>query len=666
MKDESLTQVSEKKTLRDTVLYPSSKADDEKNNVTQQLQWSISSEQNLLLVASKSEATDTNEKPPMVSSSAGQNLVAENSNKVKSEKAGGSNAGEHAGLEGDSRFDQESKPSSISQKQEECGAPSTDKGHGISCMDNNVDDKEVCECSNSAMQGTNTEIASEEGEVHLSTKESNLTVVGDETKVDSASARGGSEIGAKLGFDLNEGLSVDDGKSGEPVSFCSISPMQIPVTSSSCGLSASITVASAAKGPFVPPEDLLRNKRELGWKGSAATSAFRPAEPRKVVEAPLGSSKGPLPDVPACKQARRPFDFDLNVADETILVDNGDQGYGEESNLKNNPTHELMTAASFRCSGGLDLDLNKVDEASNVGPSGQRVEFLTPSIKASPSSIFVNGEASGRRDFDLNNGPANEEIHVEQASYNQHARSNIAFQPSFGARINGSTAGNFFAWYPPGTSYSVSMVPSSLPEKEAFPIGGIGSGPQRVISASTSSLSFNHDDYKGSVLSSTPAMPFHSTPFQYPVFPFGTSFPLPTSALSGGPSGYMDPAATAARISAIPSQSIGTTAAVPFQYPQPFVVSRSIPDVAHNSIAENAQKWGKQGLDLNSGPGGAGVEGRDESQPTVPRQMAAIGSQSVAEEQARVYNMSGGVLKRKEPEGGWNMDKLNFKQSSWR
>nr|GEW47594.1 bromo adjacent homology (BAH) domain, transcription factor IIS [Tanacetum cinerariifolium] len=37
---------------------------------------------------------------------------------------------------------------------------------------------------------------------------------------------------------------------------------------------ALITVAAAAKGPFFPSDYLLRGESELGWKGSAVTSAF--------------------------------------------------------------------------------------------------------------------------------------------------------------------------------------------------------------------------------------------------------------------------------------------------------------------------------------------------------------------------------------------------------
>ncbi|KAJ4720429.1 BAH domain [Melia azedarach] len=121
------------------------------------------------------------------------------------------------------------------------------------------------------------------------------------TSIDASfSASGMSDMEAKVEFDLNEGFNGDDGKYGESNNFTSpgcpgaaqqlISPSPLPVSSGSSSLPASITVAAAAKGPFVPPEDLLRSKGELGWKGSAATSAFRPAEPRKILEIAIGGN----------------------------------------------------------------------------------------------------------------------------------------------------------------------------------------------------------------------------------------------------------------------------------------------------------------------------------------------------------------------------------------
>nr|TKS16032.1 hypothetical protein D5086_0000026050 [Populus alba] len=58
------------------------------------------------------------------------------------------------------------------------------------------------------------------------------------------------------------------------------------------------------KRAFVPPEDLLKSRRGACWKGSAATSAFRPAEPRKALEFPLGTANISLPDAMVSKPGR--------------------------------------------------------------------------------------------------------------------------------------------------------------------------------------------------------------------------------------------------------------------------------------------------------------------------------------------------------------------------
>uniref|UniRef100_A0A803L8S6 TFIIS N-terminal domain-containing protein n=1 Tax=Chenopodium quinoa TaxID=63459 RepID=A0A803L8S6_CHEQI len=658
VKGSSLNVEFEKKAHKDAALCPPN--DDDKKQVSQGLRSNIVLEQKSHAVAVKVDSAITNEKPVMVS------------NDVKSEKAEGVAVCGLASQSGKRILDKESD-SSVPEKEGEhelCGA---DVDLGRSCKDQNSENKDATaqQCDISGAQVSCTAIALSEAELHSNAERAKVTKMDEERKERSVSATDnvslppasrGPDVDTKLGFDLNKGFNVDEGRNGEPVNLgsgpcpdivCSVSPLQIPVCSASCGLPASITVAAAAKGPFVPPDDLLWNKRELGWKGSAATSAFRPAEPRKSL----------LPDSPAPRPARIPLDIDLNVADESG---------GQEFYVRNNPVCELMTTASLRSSGGLDLDLNKVDETSDMTHVGrhmtsntQRFEVSTQHVKASTSNVYSNGGGSGKRDFDLNDGPAAEELPVEPIPSRQLNSGYIPLQSPFAPRINSSDTGNCFSWYPPGTSYSVSMTPSALPDREAFSLVGIGGGPQRVVGGPTTALSFNPDAYNGSVLSSSPALPFHPAPFQYPVLPLGTSFPLPTSALAGGSSGYMDPTA-GGRISAIPSQLVGNAAAVSFQYPHAYVVSRPIPDTGNNSVIGGNHIWGKQGLDLNSGPGVLDVEGRDESLPIVSRQVSTISSQSLADEQARMYSMGGGHMKRKEPEGGWNIDKLNFKQPSWR
>ncbi|MQL69056.1 hypothetical protein Taro_001344 [Colocasia esculenta] len=199
-------------------------------------------------------------------------------------------------------------------------------------------------------------------------------------------------ISSKLSFDLNEGFSGDEGTT------------VLPVVSTTPGC------------PFVPPETLLKSKGEPGWKGSAATSAFRAAEPRKVLEIPLGTSDVHPSDAAANKQCRLPFD--LNVVDDGVLEDIASQSSAKEGGPELGVISDHSTL--LRSSGWLDLDLNRADESTDNGeiPAtviwGEEVPLL--SVR-SASGGFPNRDASILRDFDLNNGPGLDEGAVAIPSF---------------------------------------------------------------------------------------------------------------------------------------------------------------------------------------------------------------------------------------------------------
>ncbi|EEF52046.1 conserved hypothetical protein [Ricinus communis] len=497
----------------------------------------------------------------------------------------------------------------------------------------------------------------------------------------SLSAAGGSDIEAKVEFDLNEGFNADDGRYGEMSNLkapeCStaiqlINPLPLPVSSASTGLPASITVASAAKRPFVPPEDLLKNRGELGWKGSAATSAFRPAEPRKTLETSAGTSTFLLDAAAVIKPSRPPLDFDLNVPDERILEDMASRGsvHGTVSvaNLSNNLNlqhDEIVVSEPVRGSGGLDLDLNRVEEPNDVGnhltSNGRRIDAHLQGVKSSSGAV-LNGESTVRRDFDLNDGPLLDEVNAEVSPFSQHIRNNTPSQPSVsGLRLNNTEMGNFSSWFSQVNSYPAVAIQSILPERgeQPFPMVTPG-GPQRILPPS-GSTPFNPDVYRGPVLSSAPAVPFPASPFQYPVFPFGTNLPLPSATFSGGSSTYVD-SSSGGRLCfpAVHSQVLAPAGAVPSHYTRPFVVS--LQDNSNNSGSESSRKWVRQGLDLNAGPLGPDMEGKDETPSLASRQLSVANAQAFVEEQSRMYQVAGGgILKRKEPDNGWE----SYKQSSW-
>ncbi|RWR83288.1 Bromo adjacent BAH domain-containing protein [Cinnamomum micranthum f. kanehirae] len=502
-------------------------------------------------------------------------------------------------------------------------------------------------------------------------------------EVSSLSNATGSDTAAKLDFDLNEGFPVDEGNPSDPVMSIApgctsavqlSSPMPYPVSPLTSSLPASVTVAAAAKGPFVHAENLLRCKGELGWKGSAATSAFRPAEPRKVLEMLLSAT-----DVTSCdnapgKHSRPPLDIDLNVPDERILEDvtsrstvqESGSGSGTASNNRDLGHNAIFSSSTVRSAGGLDLDLNRADEGTENGQlsvSTTRRYELLPVISSS-SGGFSNGEVNILRDFDLNNGPGLDEVGAESAQRNQHAKSSGP-SPSHvaGLRMNNPEFGSISSWFPPGSSYPPVNIPSLLQDRgeQTYPFVATA-GPHRMLGPPASGT-FGSDLYRGPVLSSSPAMGFPpAAPFPYGSYPFGNSFPLASTSFAGGATTFVDSSSGGAScFPAVPSQLVGPAGSVSSHYPRQYMMG--LPEGTGGG-AESSRKWGRQSLDLNAGPGSTDVVGRDERLTSISGQLSVANPQGLTEEQARAYQTTGGPMRRKEPEGGWEPDRFSYKQPS--
>ncbi|KAI3976316.1 hypothetical protein MKX01_021858 [Papaver californicum] len=517
----------------------------------------------------------------------------------------------------------------------------------------------------------------------------------------------GSDTATKLDFDLNEGIPLDEGNQGDvtPVPGDSPAPnlpstLQFSIPSISCSLPASITVAAAAKGGFLPPiVNLSRSKGEIGWKGSAATSAFRRAEPRKVLEMSLCAADVPQTDS-AVKQGLRLLNFDLNVADERVLEHTSSQSYThgthKESGFINHRdlgrSEVFGPAAPGRSAfAGLDLDLNRVDEDTDISSfsmtSSRRLEVpLLPVRSSSSSGVYSGGEVNVLRDFDLNNGPGVDELSAEPTVVRQHAKGNLPFLASVGQRMDNMEMGGLSSWFLMGNSYSAVAVPSILPERgeQHYPVVS-GTGTHRKLRPSGGGTNFGLDVYRGPpVLASSPAVAYSAaTAYQYPGFPFGASFSLPSTSFSGGSATYLDSSAGARLgFAAVPSQLLGPPTAG--HYHRPYVIS--VPEGTSNApggpeSSSSTRKWGRQGgLDLNAGPGGSDMEvGREDRYPSAAsrQQPVAVSSQAfLTEEQGRMYYnhqaaAGAAALKRKEPEGGWDMERFSYKQqqqqppSSW-
>ncbi|VFQ73392.1 unnamed protein product [Cuscuta campestris] len=467
---------------------------------------------------------------------------------------------------------------------------------------------------------------------------------------------------SKMKFDLNEGFVTDDGKYSEVATAiahgCSSVPLPSPVTSLRTSVPASITVASAAKGPFVPPEELLRFKGVVGWKGSAATSAFRPAEPRKVFFMPLSSVVVSQSEASSCKHARPLFNFDLNVPDERVIEEIRDSSAAVIGSNQYDLRNEASDSPSVRSSAGLDLDLNKVDESNDVGQCSvssvhgfdrQAAHSKPPECGASRSEL--------KRDFDLNNGPVTDDVIVEHSLFLQNIRGSVNFQQaSSRLRMNNQEIGRFSSWVPEGSPYS--QITSLMPDRGelSFPI--LSPGAHRILDHAPVGTPFAPGVYRGTVLPSSPAVHFQSASFPCSVFPYGTTIPLQPGSYSLGPSSCIE-STSAGRPYAplVDSHSFGCASTVPPQFLRPYIVG--LPDSINNGSTVNDRKWSMQGLDLNAGPRAVDIEEQVESIPY--RQLSIVGSQALSEENSRLYPIPGGFLKRKEPEGGLDKDPFGYK-----
>ena len=664
-----------------------------KKGVSEGLNSGVKREQKPSPITTHSESVKGKDGELLHTSGSGEDMPLKNVDEVKVEKADEVDSKSHVNQTEEQNSEWKSNAPMIREDRvvpHLGSAENEEKGNGKVDHRENLEGKEVKEelCAGPALPEVSTALRAQEtgqlvrtGAVKLTISEGDKAQESTSTTIDAASsAVGVSDMEAKVEFDLNEGFDGDDGKYGESSNFivpgCSgvvqqlVSPLPLPVTSVSSSLPSSVTVAAAAKGPFVPPEDLLRSKVELGWKGSAATSAFRPAEPRKILEMPLGVTSISVPDSTSGKLGRPLLDIDLNVPDERVLEDLASRSSvqdtvtaSDHTNNRDGSRCEVMGSKSVRGSVGLDLDLNRAEELIDIGnystSNGNKIDV--PVQPGTSSGGLLNGEVNVRRDFDLNDGPVLDDCSAEPSVFPQHPR-NVSQAPVSGLRLSSADTVNFSSWFPRGNTYSTIAVPSVLPDRGEQPFPIIAPcAPQRMLAPPTSGSPFGPDVFRGPVLSSSPAVPFPSAPFQYPVFPFGTSFPLPSATFSGGTTTYVD-SSSGGRFCfpAVNSQLMGPAGAVPSHFPRPYVVS--LPDGSNSASSESSWKRSRQSLDLNAGPGVPDIEGRDETSPLVPRQLSVAGSQVLTEDQARMYQqMAGGHFKRKEPEGGWD----GYKRPSW-
>uniref|UniRef100_A0A804LNQ5 BAH domain n=1 Tax=Zea mays TaxID=4577 RepID=A0A804LNQ5_MAIZE len=481
--------------------------------------------------------------------------------------------------------------------------------------------------SNSHVKSEGVNSQQSEQSAKQSSKKSSDGVCGKEDHVlsdeegSSLAAHTKSNATAKLDFDLNEGIPGDDGHQSETTAspvVCSsaihltgLLPFTSPTTS---GLPpAPITVAAPAKGPFVPPENLLRAKPEIGWKGSAATSAFRPAEPRKILEMPAATRDIPVSHA-AGKQSRPTLGFDLNVADDQALEEDFPQSSAQTTCSESGNTRSRDGSSR---SAGIELDLNRADEVADNGQfvpnASHRVEVPLFSTRSLPR-VLSNAGANSSRDFDLNSGPDLYDVGTEPAPRSLPSKntSSIQFLPQVPVRMNSDAmSNNISPWLVSTSPCGPVAIQSFLPSREQpYPLEA-APGAQRIIAPTADGGQFGGVPY----------------------------FPTLSSSL------------------------VGPAGALPSQHSRQYAIN--LAEGSSSSVRDGNRKWESQGLDLNSGPGSIDLEGKDERMPLPVRQNLIPPLHGFVEDQGRIYQMPVVGTKRKEPDGSWDSERSTYKQLPW-
>ncbi|KAG6545391.1 hypothetical protein Mapa_013240 [Marchantia paleacea] len=531
---------------------------------------------------------------------------------------------------------------------------------------------------------------------------------------------GGSDVSERPDFDLNEGIVVEESPHDDSTTS-PIDPVPVSAAISSSatlqanGVGAPIAIVTATKGAFVLPASPMRTKSELGWKGSAATSAFRPAEPRRT---PERQAESVLPDpvqsmevvktAQDVKKVRLPLNIDLNVADDrgfdeagmstvatttTISSQGSAVGISSQAAPVSSVSLSGITHHSEQSTSGSQpqmvensgarpiLDLNLTDESEESGTLLDTDQILPEAMGSSTKSNNSSSSQISSRvmfDFDLNDGPSVEDPVVDDQPVVQSVRgsrlSNAPFIAVPGLR-RGAEVVSVAPWFT-NTPFPAVAIPSFSNREPPYSVAAAAAA-QSYLSAGQGPAPFSSDMYR--VTAGLPSAPGVAFPSSTPAYQYGT-FPLPSGF------GFSSAASFAANNAAPYMESPGSSS---FPVSSSAVVASSFvrPPYLVSGIAEmgpsdsgggsgGGGSWGaRPSLDLNAGPEAADVDGgRDDGMNIRQRHETSIMAGQVSLEQFRVFrgaptagSVGAPLPKRKEPDGGWDLYRSSeFKQQAWR
>lgn len=423
-------------------------------------------------------------------------------------------------------------------------------------------------------------------------------------------------------FDLNQEVCSDE-------MDCPMNPLT-PISFVSASRPA------AAPGLPIAP---LQFEGSLGWKGCAATSAFRPASPRRIPDGDKTLSIGGTRD--SSKQRHHCLDIDLNVAEggdelgKQIPVSSGLPS--GESSVEVSPMRSARLKLDLNCLGD-DGDPPMLDSRMGEQLFNNRNSHRSPSPASSSSSMQPS-----LRNIDLNDRP-----YVQNDALDQGPIRSSQFANLYGGRKSDAPAISIM-----GTRVEVDRK-DFLSQTPSLPNG------KSVEPAMDASMT--RAGGVGGVLGMGPTMSYaHS-----PVYGYNGLTTGPTMSFSSavyGPAGSI-PYMVDSRGATVVPQIVGSASAVPPSYPQsPFIMSIGGVQQGPNSVGPS-----RPNFDLNSRfmmeAGNRDLGGL--------RQLFIPGQGRSMEEHLRTNlqpsSSSGVGGKRKEPDSGWEPYPFNYKhqQPPWK
>ncbi|KAK9740014.1 hypothetical protein RND81_03G004600 [Saponaria officinalis] len=422
-----------------------------------------------------------------------------------------------------------------------------------------------------------------------------------------------------LEFDLNQEFSSEDIDHNNQVD----------------AFSNPVSVVSASKAVVAPalPAGPLKFEGSLGWKGSAATSAFRPASPRRTFDSNRAALSGGATSS-GSRQRQDYLNIDLNVAGGDLKAVN--HMSGKEKQIL--PLAECSFELSSKQSGRLTFDLNQIEEDGNPPAASQWMLggnfFGSQKSRRSPSPASSSSCVQPlTRNFDLNDNPSNgndpSDIHpfLWGSSSNRKANPFVANQES-------DSAVSIL-----GTKVQKSSFPTQTPLH--FPNGRAGEP------------SIDINLFRGPLMGSGPSVPYPQSSYGYNGLAMGPSVSFPSAPPIYG-SATPVPYVFDTRGHPFAPHIVGATSAVPpSSYSQPSLLMNMVGPT-------HAPNFGSQfypNADLNSGYRVDSGNNRD----------PAFFQQLFAPDQFRnsFIPLSSGSTpnggKRKEPESGWELFPNNYK-----